>query len=149
MQTIADLAIELQDLDEEVGAVVIDFDMNINFIKMMKAVFHLKNPDCLFVVGGTDVRVPARSGLSILGEFQDATIIQDKSCFSGIQIASLLLRDMYICLFKNDVSIVAECHGAISILGKSYMSGIQSVLSLMEESVHTPVQYDISIIGEY
>ncbi|PNF22242.1 Glycerol-3-phosphate phosphatase [Cryptotermes secundus] len=67
VKTIRDLANELQDLDEEVGAVVIDFDMNINFIKMMKAVFHLKNPDCLFVAGGVDVRVPSQSGLSILG----------------------------------------------------------------------------------
>lgn len=91
VQTIAELANELQDLDEEVGAVVIDFDMNINFIKMMKAVIHLKNPDCLFVVGGIDARVPARSGLNILGEFQDAVIIRDKSCVSCIQIASLLL----------------------------------------------------------
>lgn len=69
VKTIPDLANELQDLDEEVGAVVIDFDMNINFIKMMKAVFHLKNPDCLFVAGGIDVRVPAQSGLNILGEY--------------------------------------------------------------------------------
>lgn len=67
VQTVADLANELQDLDEEVGAVVMDFDMNINFIKMMKAVFHLRNPDCLFVVGGIDVRVPVQNGLSILG----------------------------------------------------------------------------------
>jgi hypothetical protein len=88
VHTIADLANELQDLDEEVGAVVIDFDMNINFIKMMKAVYHLKNPDCLFVVGGIDACVPARSGLSILGEFLDVVIIQDKSCISGTYACS-------------------------------------------------------------
>jgi len=37
-----------------VGAVVIDVDANINYIKMMKAVLHLKDPECLFVVGGLD-----------------------------------------------------------------------------------------------
>jgi hypothetical protein len=92
VQSVADLAIELQDLDEEVGAVVMDFDMNINFIKIMKAVFHLKNPDCLFVVGAIDARVPVQNGLSILGEFKDAIIIQDKPSISGIQIACLLLE---------------------------------------------------------
>jgi hypothetical protein len=149
VQTIADLANELQDLDEEVGAVVIDFDMNINFIKLMKAVSHLKNSDCLFVVGGIDVRVPVQSGYSIIGEFQDAIIIQDKCCISHIQIASLLLEGYVHMPVQNDVSVVGECHAAISILGKSCISGSQSVLLLLEESVHTPVQYDISIIGKY
>jgi hypothetical protein len=82
VQSVADLAIELRDLDEEVGAVVIDFDMNINFIKMMKAVFHLKNPNCLFVAGGIDAYIPAQNDVSILGKFQDCIIMLDKRCIS-------------------------------------------------------------------
>jgi hypothetical protein len=51
-----------------VGAVVIDFDLNINYIKMMKAVLHLRNPECLFVVGGNDVFVPFED-ISVIGGF--------------------------------------------------------------------------------
>jgi hypothetical protein len=108
VQTIADLANELQDLDAEVRAVVIDFDMNINFIKMMKAVFHLRNPDCLFVVGGMDVHVPTQNDVSIMGKFQGPFIILDKSCISGIQIAPLLLEGYVLIPVQNDVSIIGE-----------------------------------------
>jgi ribonucleotide monophosphatase NagD (HAD superfamily) len=74
VRSTADLANELQHLDQEVGAVVIDFDMNINFIKLMKAVLHLRDANCLFVAGGTDVYVPTQSDVSILGKLQDAVI---------------------------------------------------------------------------
>jgi hypothetical protein len=84
VQSTADLANELRVLDEEVGAVVIDFDMNINFIKMMKAIFHLKNPNCLFVAGGIDVYVPTQNNISILGKFQDSIIILDNCYILGI-----------------------------------------------------------------
>ena len=68
VETIEEFKEEVQKLDQEVGAVVKDLDANINYIKMMKAVLHLRNPDCLFVVGGTDVLVPFED-FSILGGF--------------------------------------------------------------------------------
>jgi len=55
-------------LDQEVGAVVIDVDANINYIKMMKAVLHLKDPECMFVVGGNDVIAPFED-MNIIGVF--------------------------------------------------------------------------------
>jgi hypothetical protein len=55
-------------LDQDVGAVVIDLDVNINYIKMMKAVQHLRDPECLFVVGGIDTFVPFQD-IIIIGEF--------------------------------------------------------------------------------
>jgi hypothetical protein len=51
-----------------VGAVVIDMDANINYIKMMKAVLHLKEPECLFVVGGNDAFIHFE-GINIIGGF--------------------------------------------------------------------------------
>ena len=50
------------------GAVVIDLDANINYIKMMKAVRHLKNPECLFVVGGNHEFVPFED-INVIGGF--------------------------------------------------------------------------------
>jgi hypothetical protein len=67
--TIADFKKEVLNLDNDVGAVVIDFDLNINYIKMMKAVLHLRDPDCFFVVGGLDVKVPIQDEMNILGKY--------------------------------------------------------------------------------
>jgi len=69
---------ELLKLDQEVGAVVIDLDANVNYIKMMKAVLHLKDPECLFVVGGNDVFVP----------FEDINIIGPGCFISAIEMLS-------------------------------------------------------------
>ena len=55
-------------MDQEVGAVVIDMDANINYIKMMKAVLHLKEPECLFVVGGNEALIHFE-GINIIGGF--------------------------------------------------------------------------------
>lgn len=69
VQTIPDFRKEIHDLDEDVGAVVIDFDMNINYIKLMKAVLHLRDPDCFFIVGGLDVQIPVKDNLNIIGNY--------------------------------------------------------------------------------
>jgi phosphoglycolate/pyridoxal phosphate phosphatase family enzyme len=69
---------ELLKLDQEVGAVVIDLDANINYIKMMKAVLHLREPECLFVVGGNDEFVP----------FEDIKIIGPGCFISAIEMLS-------------------------------------------------------------
>lgn len=57
---------ELED-DLEIGAVTVDLDVNINFIKMMKAITYLKRPEVLFLAGATDVKIPLTDGQDILG----------------------------------------------------------------------------------
>lgn len=52
---------------EPVKAVVIDFDFNLNFVKMMKANFYLRKPDCLLIGGATDVHLPVTKDLSVIG----------------------------------------------------------------------------------
>lgn len=59
---------ELQKLDQDVGAVVVDLDASINYIKMMKAVLHLRDPECLFVVGSNDVFLNFED-INIIGGF--------------------------------------------------------------------------------
>jgi ribonucleotide monophosphatase NagD (HAD superfamily) len=68
VKSIVELKEEILKLDQEVGAVVVDFDANINYMKMMKAVLHLRDPECLFVVGGNDVFVPFQD-VNIIGGF--------------------------------------------------------------------------------
>jgi len=68
VKSIEEFKEEILKLDQEVGAVVIDLDGNINYIKMMKAVLHLRDPECLFVVGGNDVFVPIED-INFIGGF--------------------------------------------------------------------------------
>lgn len=44
--------------DQEIGAVVLDLDINMNYIKLMRASVYLKRPDVLFLVGITDNKIP-------------------------------------------------------------------------------------------
>ncbi|KAG8224013.1 hypothetical protein J437_LFUL001090 [Ladona fulva] len=54
-------------LDPEVGAVVMDLDVNISYIKMMKAVAYLKDPNCLFLVTATEYKLPFYGVLTFIG----------------------------------------------------------------------------------
>jgi ribonucleotide monophosphatase NagD (HAD superfamily) len=74
VKNVEEFKAEIQNLDQEVGAVVVDFDANINYIKMMKAVLHLRDPQCLFVAGATDVFVPAED-VTVIGKFLRYLII--------------------------------------------------------------------------
>ncbi|KAJ9600643.1 hypothetical protein L9F63_026217, partial [Diploptera punctata] len=58
---------EVQKMDHNVGAVIVDFDVNINYAKLTKASIHLRKPDCLFLAGACDMKVPLSSGFKIIG----------------------------------------------------------------------------------
>ncbi|CAG9819788.1 unnamed protein product [Phaedon cochleariae] len=44
--------------DENIGAVVYDYDLNLTFVKLQKCLTYLKRKDCLFIVGGGDKQMP-------------------------------------------------------------------------------------------
>ncbi|XP_065365930.1 chronophin [Calliphora vicina] len=52
---------------QPVKAVVIDFDFNLSFLKIMKANFYLRQPDCLLIGGATDFLLPVSKDLSVMG----------------------------------------------------------------------------------
>lgn len=53
--------------DENIGAVIVDLDVNINFIKLQKALVYLSRPDVLFICGGSDKKIPISSKFCIIG----------------------------------------------------------------------------------
>ncbi|XP_049778194.1 glycerol-3-phosphate phosphatase [Schistocerca cancellata] len=54
-------------LDPEVGAVIVGFDEQISYPKILKAGSYLKNPDCLFLATNTDQQFPSKSNVVIPG----------------------------------------------------------------------------------
>ncbi|CAG9856662.1 unnamed protein product [Phyllotreta striolata] len=55
--------------DEDVRAVVCDFDVNTTFLKIQKAITYLKRPDCLFITGGADKFLPVGKIGPLLGNY--------------------------------------------------------------------------------
>lgn len=53
--------------DQPVGAVVIDTDLNLTTAKLIRAQLYLKNPDCLFIIGTTDM-ILTIGGYKIIGK---------------------------------------------------------------------------------
>lgn len=53
--------------DPEIGAVVLELDINMNYTKLMRASVYLKRPDVLFLVGITDNKIPL-FGNAMLGK---------------------------------------------------------------------------------
>ncbi|XP_026289110.1 glycerol-3-phosphate phosphatase-like [Frankliniella occidentalis] len=53
--------------DTDIGAVIVDLDVNLTFMDLVKATNHLKRPDCMFLVGATDSFVTFDEGKILLG----------------------------------------------------------------------------------
>lgn len=74
------------ELNPDVGAVVLSFDMNFTFSKLVEASNYLKDPNCLFIATSYDETYPTRNGVLIpamgplisaveMGSCRKATII--------------------------------------------------------------------------
>lgn len=53
--------------DPEVGAVIVDCDLNISYLELTRAVNYLRRPDCLFFTGATDKYIPLVPNKTFLG----------------------------------------------------------------------------------
>lgn len=76
------LKVMLGELDEdlEIGAVIIEADINVNYMDITKAVNHLRRPDCLFLAGATDTLLPTfDNGKVLIGPGYFIRAIEDMS----------------------------------------------------------------------
>ncbi|CAG9859900.1 unnamed protein product [Phyllotreta striolata] len=55
--------------DSEVGAVIMDNDVNLNYLKLQKAFWYLRKPDCLFLVTHRDKVAPFGAKGPLIGNY--------------------------------------------------------------------------------
>lgn len=153
VKTLEEFKTEVLKLDEEVGAVVIDFDTNINYIKMMKAVLHLRDPECLFVAGGIDVFVPVAEDVSIIGPGCFISVIELLSGRKAVVAGkpSLLIKDFISKrhpLNPERTLIIGDAISTDMQLGTNcgfqkllVLSGISKLEDMEEDSTNLPHYY--------
>ncbi|KAJ1528316.1 hypothetical protein ONE63_006737 [Megalurothrips usitatus] len=67
-------------IDPEVGAIIVDLDININMLELSQAVNHLRNnKDCLFFVGASDTYVTFQDNKALLGPYHFIRLIEQCS----------------------------------------------------------------------
>ncbi|XP_063231024.1 glycerol-3-phosphate phosphatase-like isoform X2 [Bacillus rossius redtenbacheri] len=71
------LTAELNKLSTDVRAVCVDTDINLSYLNLMKAARHLRDPECLFVVGATDANIPITEKDVYIGPGYFVSVLQD------------------------------------------------------------------------
>ncbi|XP_071438613.1 uncharacterized protein [Hetaerina americana] len=65
--SIMELLNAMSKMDPDVGAVVMDLDVNINYLKMMKGVAYLKDPNSILLATATEYKIPFAGTLNFIG----------------------------------------------------------------------------------
>lgn len=65
--------------DNPVKAVIIDSDFNVSSTILIRAEIYLKNPECLFIAGTTDMMLPITKGFKIIGVGPYYKILEEAS----------------------------------------------------------------------
>lgn len=66
-------------INKNVGAVVADLDLNLTLCQVQRAANYLKNPDVLFITGGSEKKLGFGSGPTIVGPGAYHEILEDMS----------------------------------------------------------------------
>lgn len=85
-ESAASIIKNIQD-DENIGAVVYDFDVNLTYIKLQKALTYLKREDCLFLTGAGDKKLPIGPDGPLIGNHFNHATLQDISGRRAVQLA--------------------------------------------------------------
>lgn len=81
-----DAVLSHNDRNANIGAVVMDNDFNINYLKLQKAFWYLRNPDCLFLVTQGDKSAPFGPNGPLIGVYYFAEALKDLTGRDYIQL---------------------------------------------------------------
>lgn len=73
--------------NENVGAVIADLDVNLNMIKLQKAGLYLRDPQVLFLTGGSDRELHYAPGKTIIGPGNFHRVLEDLTGRKAIPMA--------------------------------------------------------------
>ncbi|XP_056640648.1 uncharacterized protein LOC130447706 [Diorhabda sublineata] len=73
--------------DEKIGAVIYDFDVNLTFLKLQKALTYLKRKDCLFLIAAGDKKLPVGPDGPLIGNYFYHAALQYVSGRQAVQLA--------------------------------------------------------------
>ncbi|XP_013115803.1 uncharacterized protein LOC106093299 [Stomoxys calcitrans] len=131
---------------DPIKAVIIDIDFNLTAWKLMRAQVHLKNPECLFIAGAADPRIPF-GGNELLGPGAYIRLVEEanqrKAKVFGKPGAELgeLLKVMFNIKDPQRVLMVGDSLKSDIIFGKN--CGFQTLFVLagnMEQSEFEALQ---------
>ncbi|KAM7347543.1 chronophin [Cochliomyia hominivorax] len=134
-----------------VKAVIIDFDFNLSYLKIMKASIYLRHPDCLLICGATDFQLPVSKDSSVLGPGPFSKILEQCSgkrmlTFGkpGKELADLLMQRFHIPspnrvlmigdMLEQDVRFATSC-GFQSLLVLSGGCSYEELMNQTDNSV--------------
>ncbi|XP_046386274.1 4-nitrophenylphosphatase-like isoform X3 [Ischnura elegans] len=144
--TIMELLKAMSEKDPDVGAVVMDVDVNINYLKMMKGVAYLQDPCTLMLVTATEYKIPFAGPMAFIGPgyFSDTVksvsgkepIIMGKPSLAGgeylkkthhvVPERTLMIGDT----ISHDIGFASNC-GYISLF---VLSGVNTLDDIGKES---------------
>ncbi|XP_023299808.2 phosphoglycolate phosphatase 1A, chloroplastic isoform X1 [Lucilia cuprina] len=136
---------------QPVKAVVIDFDFNLSFLKLMKANLYLRQPDCLLIGGATDFLLPVTKDLSVMGPGPFVKILEETSrkemlTFGkpGKALAEVLMQRSHIPtsdrvlmigdMLEQDIRFATSC-GFQSLLVLSGGTSYEELMSQKDENI--------------
>ncbi|XP_064214928.1 uncharacterized protein LOC661964 [Tribolium castaneum] len=98
IKTLHEFASATSDDNDNIGAVVTDVDLNLNYPNLQKAATLLKRPQVIFLMGAMDVEVPIGLDRTIIGPGCFHKILEQISGRRGLEMAkpSLCLNDFIV-----------------------------------------------------
>lgn len=73
--------------NENIGAVIADADINLNYVRLQKAATYLKRPEVIFITGATDTKVPVGLNNVLIGPGYFHKILEDLTGRKAIAMA--------------------------------------------------------------
>jgi phosphoglycolate/pyridoxal phosphate phosphatase family enzyme len=73
--------------NDKVGAVIADLDLNVNVLKLQKAATYLKDPEVIFITGGSDRKLCFGPGQFMIGPGAFQEVIEDITGRKGVRLA--------------------------------------------------------------
>ncbi|XP_022916959.1 uncharacterized protein [Onthophagus taurus] len=119
-------------LDDDVGAVIMDVDVNMNFIKLQRAILHLNDPQVLYMTAALDDMITIAKNVTLIGPQHFHGIVQKISGRSPLEFGKpgQKMIDYVKNEFKVDPNRTLFIGDTFSDMSFAHHAGYQKLLVL-------------------